>query len=385
MKVKTVKTVVVTTHDSLAPVKGGGALRTLAVIKEMQRRFNKVVVIAPLEVKVAEQSSVLYIPIPQPRKERSQILSALKFNLRLLIRLIFILGHTDLLFAHNTIASIGVPFLKIIYRRFTFVLDITDIHAEYLPIGKRNIIEIAVTPFLLWYEYIIIKSADRITVATQAMKQHLIFRGVAGDKIQVVYDSVDKQTISPDKEPEAAQGVIHLGAIDRQHNVEVLIKAVPLVIEKFPQVRFFIVGGGREKDNLVALAQRLGVGRHCFFTNSLACEVARVFLKKASIGVITRQDVLPNRIITTLKIFEYWASKTAVISSSLAGIREIAVEGENILWFRAGETRDLAEKIILLLGDQEKQNKLTAGGLLALDEFNIEKAAKKIVDFGLKV
>jgi len=382
MKIKTVNPVIIITHDSLFPVKGGGALRTLAVIKEMQNRNFKPVVIAPLADQAGSQNGALYISIPAPRKERSQILSAIKFNLRLVRRLVPVLGQADILFAHNTIACIWVPFLKMIFKRFRFILDITDIHAEYLPIGKRNLAEVLVTPFLLWYEYQIIKSADRLIVATQAMRQHLMDKGVRPDKIQVVYDSVDAANIPSVKEASAKMGIIHLGAIDRQHNVEVLIEAIPGVIKKFPQARFLIVGGGREKENIQKLAQRLGVDCYCLFTGWLTHAEAREFLKQASIGVITRKDVLPNRIITTLKIFEYWASATAVIAPPTAGIKEIASAEENILWFHPEDAQDLAEKINLLLNDQEYRQRLSRGGLMKAAEFNQDKSAAKIVDFG---
>jgi glycosyltransferase involved in cell wall biosynthesis len=380
MKTKTADTVIVTTHDSLVPVKGGGALRTLAVIAEFKKRSFKVMVIAPLETNTRDEKRVSFLSLPPPTKQRSQILSALKFNLRLGARLIPILGKADILFAHNTIASILVPFLKI-FRQFKFVLDITDIHAEYLPIGKRNIFEIALTPFLLWYEYIIIKSADRITVATQAMQEHLIAKGVPADKIQVIYDSVDKQEIPQEKEETAVQGIIHLGAIDRQHNVEVLIQAIPAVVERFPQARFFIVGGGREKESIQKLAVKLEVEHYCCFTGSLVYGQAKEFLRKASIGVITRKNSLANRIVTTQKIFEYWASKTAVISTRLAGISEIATDGQNVLWFRSGDAQDLAVKVNLLLSNREYAAKLSAGGFDRANEFNRQKSAAKIVDF----
>ncbi len=380
MKAKTVKTVIVATHDSLFPVKGGGALRTLAVIRELQKRSFKVTVIAPFETKNREEEGVKILSLPQPTKERSQILSALKFNLRLCRRLLPVLGKADILFAHNTIASIPVPFLKIIFKRFKFFLDITDIHAEYLPIGKRNVLEIILTPFLLWYEYIIIKSADRITVATQAMQARLIEKGVAADKLQVVYDSVDKEEIPREKEPPAGQGVIHLGAIDRQHNVEILVQAIPAVIEKFPQARFFIVGGGREKENVRKLAVKLGVEGSCCFTGSLPYEQAKEFLKQSCIGLITRKDSLANRIITTQKIFEYWSSNTAVISTALDGIKEIAGEGREVLWFRSGDAEDLAVKINLLLSDRAYRDRLAAGGLLKADGFSRQKSAAGIAD-----
>jgi glycosyltransferase involved in cell wall biosynthesis len=383
MKAKTVKTIIVTTHDSLGPVKGGGALRTLAVIRELEKRLFRIMVIAPFDQQIMEQNSTLYLSVPQPRKERSQILSALKFNFRLFRRMVPILGQADVLFAHNTIACIWVPFFKIFFRHFSFVLDITDIHAEYLPIGKRNLIEIAATPFLLWYEYVIIKSADRITVATQAMRKHLITKGIDQDKITVVYDSAHKQDLPQDKEEHAGRNVIHLGAIDRQHNVEILIAAIPAVLRKFPQTKFFLVGGGREKENIQKLVKELGVEERCVFTGSLPCVQAREYLKQAAIGVITRKDVLANRIITTLKIFEYWASNTTVISSASEGIKEIATGGSDILWFRSGDAGDLAEKINLLLGDQAYRDKLASGGLAKVSAFDTATAAEKIVDFSI--
>lgn len=384
MKIKIANTVIIMTHDSLAPVKGGGALRTLAVINEIRKRNFQVIVVAPGNFDSENHAGVLYLPIPAPRKERSQILSAIKFNFRLIVRIIPVFNRANIIFAHNTIACIFVPILKNIFRHFRFVLDITDIHAEYLPIGKRNIIEILIAPFLLWYEYQIIKSADQIIAATQAMKRHLVTKGVRENKIQVVYDSVDKEKLPKEKELSAGLGIIHLGAIDRQHNAEILIKAIPKITEKFPQARFFMIGGGREKENIQILARKLGVDRYCVFTGPLPCEEARAFLKKTNIGVITRKDVLPNRIITTLKIFEYWASKTAVISTPLEGIKEIATEGEDVLFFRSGDAEDLAGKINLLLGDRAYACCLATGGYRAVDRFNLYRAAAEIVNFSIK-
>lgn len=380
-KIDNGKNIIVCTHDSLYPIKGGGALRTLKVAFEFKKRGHNVTIIAPAD-KIGELNGIKIHWLHPPRKQHSQILSSLKFNLRLLRKFLQFIRTTNIFFVHNTIAAATLPFLKKIFR-FKFILDITDIHAEYLPMGKRNIFEKILTPHLLKYEYFIIKSADFITVASKAMKELLILKGINHNKIEVVYDGVDKQDIPQQKEKDAEYGIIHLGAIDRQHGVEIIVQAIPIVIKEVPHAKFFFVGGGRELLNIKNLAKNLGVMNNCIFTDCLPCKEAREFLKKATIGIIPRRDVLPNRIITTLKIFEYWASRTAVISASLEGIKEIASNSENILWFRSGDDKDLARRIIYLLKDNELKERLIKGELISVNKFDLTESASKIVDFAL--
>lgn len=382
MNGRIIKEIFVSTHDSLSPVQGGGALRTLGVAEEFKRRGYAVTLGAPaLEPLLLDE--IVSVTIAPPRKQRSQILSAAKFNIRLLLKLARTLKKADLVVIHNTIAAAAMPFFKKVFG-FRFVLDITDIHAEYLRIGKRNVFEKVLTPFLLWYEYFIIRSADFVIVATAAMKGLLVEKGVSSEKIEVVYDSVEIRDIPREKEKGSECSILHLGAIDRQHGVETLIRAIPRVLQEVPRAHFFFIGGGRELANMKSLSRRLGVFGACTFSGWLPCRQAREFLRKASIGVIPRDDLPPNRVITTLKIFEYWASGTAVVSSSLEGIREIAYNGQSILWFLAGDYIDLAKKLVLLLTDTAYKEKLIQGGLDAVQRYNFRDAVSRIADCSLR-
>jgi glycosyltransferase involved in cell wall biosynthesis len=378
-KIDNSKNIIISTHDSLCPIKGGGALRTSKVAYEFKKRGHNVIIIAPTDG-IGELNGIKVFWLRPPMKQRSQILSTLKFNFRLLRKFLKFIKNTDIFFIHNTIAAAALPFLRKIFK-FKFILDITDIHAEYLCIGERNIFEKILTPYLLKYEYTIIKSADLIIVATKAMKAFLISKGINNNKIKVVYDGTDKDNIPQEKEKDAEYGIIHLGAIDRQHGVEAVIKTIPFVIKEVPEAKFFFVGGGRELLNIKKLAKKLGVINNCIFTDFLPCKEAREFLKKATIGVIPRKDILPNRIITTLKIYEYWASKTAVISSPLEGIKEIASNNDNILWFQPADTEDLGKKIIFLLNNKEFKERLIKVGLITVNKFDIEESASQIADF----
>jgi glycosyltransferase involved in cell wall biosynthesis len=317
-----------------------------------------------------------------PRKQRSQILSSIKFNVRLLRKFLQLAGTTDLFFVHNTVAAATIPFLRRFYR-FRFVLDVTDVHAEYLAAARRNLFEKLMTPLILAVEYWIIASADSVIVVTKAMRDLLVKNGIPAGRITVIYDAAEIDRITPGKEAGSENSVLHLGSVDRQHGVELFISAIPLVASARPQTKFFIVGGGRELPNVIKLAEKLGIRDKCVFTDTLSCDEARAYMRKAAVGVIPRQDELPNRIVTTLKIYEYWAGEMAVVSSRLEGIAEIAEDGRDILFFRAGSAADMAEKILRLLGDPELARALASRGAVTVKNYTWANTTPKIVDAAL--
>ena len=374
--------IIVSTHDSLAPIKGGGALRTIKAAEELKKRGHNVTIIAPAD-DVNEISGIRLHWLHAPRKHRSQILSSLKFNIRLLRKFLQFAKQTDMFFVHNTIAAATLPFLKYFFN-FKFILDITDVHAEYFVTSKKNIMEKLIAPVILKIEYWIINSADHIIVVTKAMKELLIFKNISSKKIEVIYDAAEINQISPKKEGAYQKNIIHLGTVDKQHNVEVFINAMPYILEKCPNAKFLIVGGGRELNNIIKTAKNLGVYDSCHFTDYLPCEQARKYLKNAAIGIIPRNDNLPNRIVTTLKLYEYWAGKTAVISSELEGIAEIAKNGKDILFFKPGSPKNLAEKIIFLLENPDLANKIANEGAITVKKYTWENTAPLIANVALK-
>jgi len=374
--------VLILTHDFIHPLQGGGGLRTLYVALEFQRRGFSPVIIAPCEG-IKKINGIKVVSVSPPRKQRSQILSCVKFNVRLFFKIFPFLNGVGIIFTHNTISAILLPFLKKIFG-FKFLLDITDIHAEYLLVGKRNVLEKLLTPFLLRYEYFVISSADFVTVATKSMRNLLLKKGLPESKIDVVYDGVDLENICSGKLPTADKGIIHLGAIDKQHGVEDIVRCIPLVINQIPDAKFYFVGGGRELKAIKKITKTLDINGNCIFTGILPQDKARKYLQKACIGIISRRKNLPNDIVTTLKIYEYWASGTAVITTSLEGVREIAQDGYDVIEYNSGDVQDLAKKIIQLLTDSNLRRRLILNGMENVKKFSIDGTACKIVDLCLK-
>jgi len=372
------KKIAVVTHDSLNPLVGGGALRTLLVAKELSKRGNEVILFVPSITNSLENMPVVHLPAP--RKVRSQVLSAVKFNIRLLFRLLKYAHDVDRFFVHNTIAMPAVLLVAFI-RKKKIILDITDIHAEYLRVGNPSIMEKAIRPLLLWLEYFMIRQATKVIVVTESMKQQIVRRKIAEEKIKVIYDGASVERYSPEKEPKAEFNIIHLGTVDKQHGVHYLALAAEKVIKKFPDVCFYIVGDGRELPRVKKIVAEKNLTTNFVFTGYVNHFEVQRYLKKCLIGIIPRPNSLPNNLVITLKLPEYWASGTAVIASRLTGIQEIATDGKNIVFFEPDNPEDLAEKIIYLLENPDFARRLAENGREVVRKFSWPELIKQIAEY----
>jgi glycosyltransferase involved in cell wall biosynthesis len=60
--------------------------------------------------------------------------------------------------------------------------------------------------------------------------------------------------------------IVFMGHLLEKQGVQLAIRALPLVLERFPQARLLVLGGGHYRDALEALARELGVAHRCEFT-----------------------------------------------------------------------------------------------------------------------
>lgn len=142
----------------------------------------------------------------------------------------------------------------------------------------------------------IIRKADMITCDAEHMKEALIRLGAAPSKVHIVYFGTDVEKLRPERRvPElrerlgiqGAMGVISLRSLDPIYDVASLVKAVPPVLERCPNVKFVIAGFGPEEANLKELASSLGVAERVQFVGRLSEEEIPAYLASADIYVST--------------------------------------------------------------------------------------------------
>jgi glycosyltransferase involved in cell wall biosynthesis len=148
------------------------------------------------------------------------------------------------------------------------------------------------------------------------------------------------------------------------------VRAIPRVVEKFPAVRFFIVGKGELLAELKALAASLGIGRELVFTGFRSDVGA--FYKIADLFVMSSvQEGLGTAVLDAL------AEGKAVVATDCGGIPEIIHDGETGRLVEPANPEALARGIIDVLRDPQQAGRMAGRGqALVQNQFSVETMAE---------
>jgi glycosyltransferase involved in cell wall biosynthesis len=103
----------------------------------------------------------------------------------------------------------------------------------------------------------------------------------------------------------------------------VFIAALPWLVQRVPNIRLLLVGGGPHEQALRELARQLGVEDRTVFTGRVPqAEVTRYY-DLTDVMVYPRQPMRLTELVTPLKPLEAMAKKRLVIASDVGGHREL--------------------------------------------------------------
>jgi glycosyltransferase involved in cell wall biosynthesis len=136
------------------------------------------------------------------------------------------------------------------------------------------------------------------------------------------------------------------------YNVETLIKAIPLVLEKAIDAKFVIVGSGPEEDYLKGLAKSLGVLDSTKFLGQIAHDELPSYLVSADIYVST--SLSDSGPVSTL---EAMACELPVVVTDSGQHRNWIKDGVNGFIVPMKSPEELASKIIHLLNSKNDRIK----------------------------
>lgn len=370
------KTITIVCHDNVSPLTGAGGVRTLKIAQGFSKKGYNVIIIAPSKEKKIANLTIL--SVYSLHNKNNIFINLLKFNISVFARLIKNIRKTDFIIVHNAISLPAVIILAGLFRKKVFV-EVTDIHSEYVRMRTKLFYFSFIAYIASLFEHKLISLADKIIAVTDQMKSHLQNHGIDGNRIYVIYDGADLEEFTIEKNPGSNNKIVHLGLINTHNGVKYLIQSFVYVLKEADNAVLYIIGNGLETKRCIALAKRLKVEKNVVFQEFKTHDLMGGILKDFSIGVIPRPDTTGNNLVITLKLLEYWASGTAVIASRLKGIEEVTRDNYNILFAAAGNPRDLADKILTLLQDQDKVKKLSLGGLTSVKSFSWKNTVNKTI------
>ena len=158
--------------------------------------------------------------------------------------------------------------------------------------------------------------AHRIVANCQAAADRLLEERVPGSRIRVIPNGIETS-----RYPERPQGrpirrIVTVANLRPEKAHEVLLEAAGLVLRRWPEIEFDIVGDGPRRRDLEALAQRLGITGSIRFLGH--CEDVPALLGDADLFVLTsRSEAFPNSVL------EAMAAGLPIVATRVGGVREL--------------------------------------------------------------
>ena len=222
-----------------------------------------------------------------------------------------------------------------------------------------------------WLETYVTRRADAIVVICEGLRGELISRGIAPDKISVIPNAVsDDMFAKPERD--AAENVREkyslngkrvigfFGSFFEWEGLDILLRAMPIVLGKEPNSRLLIAGGGRQDASLRKLVVELGLTDSVVFAGRIAHSEIRACYAAADVMAYPRIPHRLTEMVTPLKPLEAMAQGTLVVASNVGGHRELVADGQTGLLAEAGSAEDLAEKIVAALRREVAVDQITA-------------------------
>jgi PEP-CTERM/exosortase A-associated glycosyltransferase len=278
----------------------------------------------------------------------------------------------DVLHAHspslNAIAALragkrfGIP---VVYEVRAFWEDAAVDHGTSAENGLRYRATRALETWAL-------RQADAVTTICEGLRRDIVARGIAADKVTVIPNAVDIDKFAvggtADQDLKSRLGLAgtrligFIGSFYAYEGLDVLLKAVPALVARSPDLRVLLVGGGPQDAQLRQLAQDLNIADKVVFTGRVPHDQVNMYYDLLDVLVYPRLPMRLTELVTPLKPLEAMAQGRILAASDVGGHLELIADGKTGVLFKAGDPASLAGKVGALLEQQELWPQLRANG-----------------------
>lgn len=210
----------------------------------------------------------------------------------------------------------------------------------------------------------VLNRADSITVVSQAMRDECARIGIDTSKVHVASMGVDLTTqFTPRNNASAPNSLVFVGRLVEKKGVEVLLRAMPAVLEQHPEAHLTIVGHGPERERLEKLAEFEDIVESVRFLGGKKHDELPALFRESAIAV------MPSVVARTgdqeglgLVAIEAMGCGCAVVSTDLPAIADSVQNKRTGLVARSGDASDLARCINELLASPDLRQQLAEQG-----------------------
>jgi len=196
--------------------------------------------------------------------------------------------------------------------------------------------------------------------------------GVRSDTIQIIHPGVDTVSLESGKDfrrrireqHRLGQSPVLLivGRLQRRKGQDMVIKALPLVHQKFPETKCLIVGTGQEEAYLKHLVRGVGVTSSVVFAGQVQDRELGGYYAACDLFVMPNRQIGQDIEGFGMVFLEAAATGKAVIGGKSGGTDDAILNGVTGLRVDGNKEVDIAEAVISLLSDPERARAMGESG-----------------------
>jgi glycosyltransferase involved in cell wall biosynthesis len=218
-------------------------------------------------------------------------------------------------------------------------------------------------------------------VLSDSTRQDVIARGIPAAQVHVVRCGIDHARYTPPERTGTPEPVIlYLGRLKRYKGIDLAIDALPKVLERVPNARYWIAGEGSHRKALQAKIARMGLSAHVQLLGHRGGEEKLDLLRQTRVLVYTSPKEGWG-----LSVIEANAMGVPVVASDAPGLRESVRDGETGFIVPHGDVPALAERLSALLSDDELWGRMGQAGIRWASRYDWDRMTDETEELLLRV
>jgi glycosyltransferase involved in cell wall biosynthesis len=212
-----------------------------------------------------------------------------------------------------------------------------------------------------WLEDFLYARAAHVLVNSPAYKKYIVSKGVPERKITFIPYGTDIDMFNPDTDGSFVREklglkdkfmVLYAGAMGQAHDLHTVLRAAKRLNDE-THIRFVFFGAGKERANLEAEAQRLGL-ENVLFAGVCPKKEMPAVIAAADVCLAILQNLEMFRTTYPNKVFDYMASARPTVLVIDGVVREVIEASDGGVFVEPGNDELLGRTILELSGNPQR-------------------------------
>lgn len=234
---------------------------------------------------------------------------------------------------------------------------------------------------------LVLKNADAVIALTEDMKKEIEM--ICNKNVFVIPNGIDiKRFKNLSKEnirkrlkiTNDEKIIIFVGRLEDIKGVKYLIEAMKSIKQKDKNIKLMLVGDGEDRGKLERLVKELDLEENVIFIGKVPNEKVPEYM------VVSDVFVLPS-LSESFGIvnLEAMASGLPIVATKVGGLPEIIKDGENGFLVEPKNTKEITEKVLLLLEDIELNKRIAEKNKEEVKKYSWGNVAEKLEEVYFEV